>query len=117
MGSAQPARTDVIAQPHCITNAVMGWSADAAALRRAGVAVNRLGGCCGLAGNWAWKQGHYDVSVAIAEQSSYLPCAESSRETVVLADGIIYLSHPVEQLTGRHGTHLAELLASALPRE
>ena len=34
----------------------------------AGARVTRLGGCCGLAGNWGVERGHHDVSVAIAEQ-------------------------------------------------
>jgi Fe-S oxidoreductase len=106
--------TDVIAQPHCHHHAVMGWSADASALHRAGVVVNRLGGCCGLAGNWGVERGHYDVSVAIAEQQLLPAVRESGRETVVLADGFSCRTQ-LEQLTGRHGTHLAELLAGALP--
>ena len=107
--------TDVIAQPHCHHHAVMGWSTDASALARAGVAVNRLGGCCGLAGNWGVERGHYGVSVAIAEQQLLPAVRGASRETVVLADGFSCRTQ-LEQLTGRHGTHLAELFAGALPR-
>ena len=32
--------------------------------------VTRLGGCCGLAGNWGVERGHHDVSVAIAEPAA-----------------------------------------------
>ena len=46
----------------------MGWDADAALLARAGAQVERVGGCCGLAGNFGMERGHYDVSVAVAEQ-------------------------------------------------
>jgi len=105
--------TDVIAQPHCHHHAVMGWSADASALHRAGATVTRLGGCCGLAGNWGAERGHYDVSVAIAEQQFLPAVRDSGRETVVLADGFSCRTQ-LEQLTGRHGTHLAELLARGL---
>ena len=35
---------------------------------RAGATVTRLGGCCGLAGNFGVERGHYDVSVTVAEQ-------------------------------------------------
>ena len=93
----------------------MGWSTDASALARAGVAVNRLGGCCGLAGNWGVERGHYGVSVAIAEQQLLPAVRGASRETVVLADGFSCRTQ-LEQLTGRHGTHLAELFAGDLPR-
>ena len=56
-----------MAQPHCHHHAVMGWQADAALLREAGADVQRLGGCCGLAGNWGVERGHHEVSVAVAE--------------------------------------------------
>src|SRR3712207_8667886 len=47
---------------------VLGWAADEALLARAGARVTRLGGCCGLAGNWGVERGHHDVSTAIAGQ-------------------------------------------------
>ena len=59
---------EVVAQPHCHHHSVLGWSADAALLADAGASVTRLGGCCGLAGNWGVERGHHDVSVAIAGQ-------------------------------------------------
>lgn len=108
--------TEVIAQPHCHHHAVMGWSADASVLHRSEVAVTRLGGCCGLAGNWGVERGHHDVSVAIAEQQFLPAVRDSDRETVVLADGFSCRTQ-LEQLAGRRGTHLAELLASAIPDE
>jgi hypothetical protein len=46
----------------------MSWGANARLLRDAGAEVTRLGGCCGLAGNFGVEKGHYDVSVAVAEQ-------------------------------------------------
>ena len=43
-------------------------------LQAAGAEVSRLSGCCGLAGNFGVEKGHYDVSVAVAEQQ-LLPIA------------------------------------------
>ena len=94
----------------------VGWSADASLLGRAGAEVTRLGGCCGLAGNWGVERGHYDFSVAIARQQLLPAVRDSARETVVLADGFSCRTQ-LEQIAGRHGTHLAELLASAIPHE
>ena len=54
-------------QPHCHHASVIGWEADAALLARTGATVTRVGGCCGLAGNFGVEQGHYEVSVAVAE--------------------------------------------------
>jgi Fe-S oxidoreductase len=104
---------EVVAQPHCHHASVLGWSADAALLRRAGARVTRLGGCCGLAGNWGVERGHHDVSVAIAGQQ-LLPAVEAlGPDGVVLADGFSCRTQ-LDQLAGRRGLHLAELLARSL---
>ncbi len=79
--------TNVVAQPHCHHHAVMGWEVDAALLARAGAAVDQVGGCCGLAGNFGMEKGHYEVSVAVAEQQLSPCAAQAEPETPVLADG------------------------------
>jgi Fe-S oxidoreductase len=104
---------EVVAQPHCHHAAVLGWSADEALLHRAGARVTRLGGCCGLAGNWGVERGHHDVSVAIAEQQLLPAVRELPEDAVVLADGFSCRTQ-LDQLAGRRGLHLAELLASRL---
>lgn len=105
--------TEIVAQPHCHHHAVMGWGADAVLLRNAGAQVQRLGGCCGLAGNFGVERGHYDVSVAVAG-AQLVPAVEAaSEDTVVLADGYSCRTQ-IGDLTSRRGTHLAELLASRL---
>jgi FAD/FMN-containing dehydrogenase/Fe-S oxidoreductase len=103
---------EVVAQPHCHHHSVMGWSADAALLADAGASVTRLGGCCGLAGNWGVERGHHDVSVAIAGQQLLPAVADLSADGVVLADGFSCRTQ-LDQLGQRRGVHLAELLARA----
>jgi Fe-S oxidoreductase len=103
---------EVVAQPHCHHHSVMGWSADAALLADAGARVTRLGGCCGLAGNWGVERGHHDVSVAIAGQQLVPAVTDLAPEAVVLADGFSCRTQ-LEQLGERRGVHLAELLARA----
>jgi FAD/FMN-containing dehydrogenase/Fe-S oxidoreductase len=105
--------THVVAQPHCHHASVLGWSADARLLQRAGARVTRLGGCCGLAGNWGVERGHHDVSVRIAEQQLLPAVREAGDDAVVLADGFSCRTQ-LDQLAGRRGLHLAELLARAL---
>jgi Fe-S oxidoreductase len=103
---------EVLAQPHCHHHAVLGWETDHALLTSAGADVQRLGGCCGLAGNWGVERGHHDVSVAVAE-TALLPAVRGlDDEAVVLADGFSCRTQ-LDQLAGRTGVHLAELLASA----
>jgi FAD/FMN-containing dehydrogenase/Fe-S oxidoreductase len=102
----------VVAQPHCHHHAVMGWEADAQVLAIAGVDVQRLGGCCGLAGNWGAEKGHYDVSVAVAEHSLLPAIRSRAPDTIVLADGFSCRTQ-VADLTGTGSLHLAELLDPA----
>jgi Fe-S oxidoreductase len=102
-----------LVQPHCHQHAVLGFDADRALLRRAGARVETVGGCCGLAGNFGVERGHYDVSVAVANQA-LLPAVEAADpDTVLLADGFSCRTQLAE-LADRRGRHLAELLAEHL---
>lgn len=102
---------EVLAQPHCHHHAVMGWNADRALLTRAGARVTSIGGCCGLAGNFGAERGHYDVSVAVAEDQLMPALRATSPATVVLADGFSCRTQ-IEHLSDARGVHLAELLAA-----
>jgi len=100
-----------VAQPHCHHHAVLGWDTDAALLAAAGAAVHRVGGCCGLAGNFGMERGHYEVSVAVA-RTALLPALAGVHDGngVVMADGFSCRTQ-IHQLAGRRAYHLAELLA------
>jgi FAD/FMN-containing dehydrogenase/Fe-S oxidoreductase len=114
-GWTPPDLSDVtgVAQPHCHQHAVLGWDADAALLREAGAQVKPVGGCCGLAGNFGVEQGHYDVSVAVAE-TALLPAVRSAGpDATVLADGFSCRTQ-LDQLAAVRGKHLAEVLAEHL---
>lgn len=105
--------TDVVAQPHCHHHAVMGWNADEALLTKAGARVDRLSGCCGLAGNFGVEKGHYEVSVAVAQQQLLPAVQNAGAHTVILADGYSCRTQ-LADLSPRHGIHLAELLSAAI---
>ena len=99
----------VIAQPHCHQHAVMGYDADLAVMTAAGASTQTLAGCCGLAGNFGMERGHYEVSVAVAEQA-LLPALRAAPEgAVLLADGFSCRTQ-AGQLAGWPAVHLAELL-------
>ena len=80
----------------------------------AGAEVARVGGCCGLAGNFGMEKGHYDVSVAVAE-TQLLPAVRARDDAVVLADGLS-CRHQLADLAGVPAIHLAELLADRITR-
>ena len=115
----QPPRLDGVrglAQVHCHQHAVLGWTADAQLLERAGAEVERLdSGCCGLAGNFGFTAGHGEVSRALAEQVLLPRLRDAPDDAVVLADGFSCRTQ-IDQLdrTGHHGLHLAQLLARGL---
>ncbi len=103
--------TTVVAQPHCHHASVLGWEADERLLRRAGATVTRVPGCCGLAGNFGMEQGHYEVSVAVAETNLLPAVRDAGPGTVVLADGLS-CRHQLADLADVRAVHLVELLAS-----
>jgi Fe-S oxidoreductase len=112
----QPPRIDAdsISQTHCHQHATSGFSADSALLEAMGVDNTVLNsGCCGLAGNFGFECGHYDVSVAAGEQVLLPAVRAAGPDTVVLADGFSCRTQ-IAQQTERSGTHLAELIARAL---
>ncbi|WP_448435990.1 FAD-binding and (Fe-S)-binding domain-containing protein [Mycolicibacterium setense] len=106
---------EILAQPHCHHHAVMGWSADHTLLSRAGAKVTAIGGCCGLAGNFGAERGHYDVSVAVAEDQLMPAIRATSFDAVLLADGFSCRTQ-IEHLSDARGMHLAELLAGRQAR-
>jgi FAD/FMN-containing dehydrogenase/Fe-S oxidoreductase len=99
----------IIAQPHCHHHAVMGYAADLAILRAAGASVETLAGCCGLAGNFGMERGHYEVSVAVAEQALLPALRAAPPGTLLLADGFSCRVQ-ADHLAGWPALHLAELL-------
>jgi FAD/FMN-containing dehydrogenase/Fe-S oxidoreductase len=100
-----------IAQIHCHQHAELGKDADLRLLAKAGVQVDLPpdSGCCGLAGNFGFERGHYDVSVAVAERGLAPAVRAAEPDTIVLADGFSCRTQ-IEQLTGRRAVHLAEVL-------
>ncbi|MGP3975669.1 FAD-binding and (Fe-S)-binding domain-containing protein [Streptomyces sp. 8N114] len=104
-----------ISQTHCHQHATSGFGADSTLLAAMGVSNSVLdSGCCGLAGNFGFERGHYDVSVAAGEEVLLPAVRAAAPDTVVLADGFSCRTQ-IAQQTERSGTHLAQLMARALP--
>ncbi|GAA3525905.1 FAD-binding and (Fe-S)-binding domain-containing protein [Aeromicrobium panaciterrae] len=101
--------THVVVQPHCHQASVMGFDADMALLESTGATIQRLSGCCGLAGNFGVEKGHHEVSVAVAELQ-LLPALRNARaDTIVLADGFSCRTQ-LKDLADHSALHLAQLL-------
>ncbi|NDZ97356.1 FAD-binding oxidoreductase [Streptomyces sp. SID6673] len=111
----------VTLQTHCHEHAVFGATTGAAVLQSLGVEVHTADGCCGVAGNFGFEQGHYEVSVAVAEHA-LAPALRSAPDRPVITDGFS-CAMSVDHLTATDpaisstGLHLAELLTrGATPR-
>ncbi|MGW3424768.1 FAD-binding and (Fe-S)-binding domain-containing protein [Streptomyces phaeochromogenes] len=113
-----PPRLDrpVVGQTHCHQHAILGDAPDRRLRTAAGLTGELSGGCCGLAGNFGFEKGHYEVSVACAEEQLLPAVRAAGDEPVVLADGFSCRTQleQLERLGGRRGRHLAEVLAEGL---
>ncbi|WP_330289016.1 FAD-binding and (Fe-S)-binding domain-containing protein [Streptomyces sp. NBC_00576] len=113
-----PPRVDrpATGQTHCHQHAVLGDAADRRLREAAGLTGELAGGCCGLAGNFGFEKGHYEVSTACAEERLLPAVREAGEGAVVLADGFSCRTQ-LQQLGGVRGRHLAEVLAEKLETE
>ncbi|MDO5677807.1 MAG: FAD-binding and (Fe-S)-binding domain-containing protein [Propionibacteriaceae bacterium] len=100
----------IVAQPHCHHASVIGWAKDEAILKATGADIMRVGGCCGLAGNFGVEIGHHEVSVKVFEHDLG-PAVEAHPNAIVLADGFSCQTQ-LTSLAGRSSMSLAELLAT-----
>ncbi|MFE6922520.1 FAD-binding and (Fe-S)-binding domain-containing protein [Nocardia sp. NPDC057663] len=110
-GWQPPRRTGetVVVQPHCHQHAVGGFAAERRILAAMGVTVDELAGCCGLAGNFGMQKGHYDVSVAVAENALLPALRTAPPGAIFLADGFSCRTQAA-QLAGICGVPLASYL-------
>jgi FAD/FMN-containing dehydrogenase/Fe-S oxidoreductase len=103
-----------LVQVHCHQHADLGADDDRAVLKALGVDATVLdSGCCGLAGNFGFEKGHYEVSMACAERV-LLPAVRAAEPGVeVLADGFSCRTQ-LRQAGQREPVHLAQLAVRAL---
>jgi len=108
-----PISAGVLIQRHCHAHAILGFEAEDRLLDKATDHYEIIdGGCCGLAGNFGFEKGHYDVSLACAERAMLPAIRSAAPGTHIVADGFSCQTQ-VEQALGTRPVHLAELLATA----
>ncbi|MCX0269189.1 FAD-binding oxidoreductase [Nocardia zapadnayensis] len=107
--------TAAMVQPHCHQHAVLGYDRDRRLLEATGSRVEILdAGCCGLAGNFGFERGHYEVSVACAEDALLPAVRGRAPGTEVVADGFSCRTQLRHLAPDTRPRHLAEVLAEAL---
>ena len=103
-----------LVQIHCHQHAELGTEADHAAMTALGIDAEVLdSGCCGLAGNFGFEKGHYDVSMACAERVLLPAVRAADPDVAVVADGFSCRTQ-LRQAGTREPVHLARLAARAL---
>jgi Fe-S oxidoreductase len=113
-GAVTGERQRALVQVHCHQHAELGTDADRAAMAALGIDAEVLdSGCCGLAGNFGFEEGHYEVSMACAERVLLPAVRAADAGTEVLADGFSCRTQ-LRQAGTREPVHLAQLAARAL---
>jgi FAD/FMN-containing dehydrogenase/Fe-S oxidoreductase len=110
---------EAVLQTHCHEHAVFGTETQRRVLDRLGIRRKEAIGCCGLAGNFGFEAGHYEVSMAVAEQALAPQLRTAGAGPAVLADGfscatqIDHLRRIGAVQSGAPPRHLAQLLDDA----
>lgn len=105
---------EALVQTHCHQHAVIGFDADRSVMAAAGIkATVPDSGCCGLAGNFGFERGHYEVSRAAGERVLLPAVRDAAPTTAIVADGFSCRTQ-ITHGTSRQPVHLAQLLAAAL---
>jgi FAD/FMN-containing dehydrogenase/Fe-S oxidoreductase len=111
---ADGATRRALVQVHCHQHAELGTDDDRAVMAALGVEAEVLdSGCCGLAGNFGFERGHYEVSMACAERVLLPAVRAAEPDVAVLADGFSCRTQ-LRQAGTREPVHLAQLAATVL---
>ena len=70
-------------------------------------------GCCGMAGSFGYEKEHYDISMAIGEQTLFPAIRKAKKEIVIAATGTS-CRHQIKDGTARDAFHPVQLLLKAL---
>ncbi|MEU5468730.1 FAD-binding and (Fe-S)-binding domain-containing protein [Kocuria salsicia] len=109
--------SSAVCQVHCHEKSLGDYSPELTVLGELGVDTSVVGGgCCGLAGNWGFEPGHYEVSQRLGERNLFPAIRSAEPGTIVLADGFSCRTQ-IAQGTDAEGVHLAQVMRAALRAE
>ena len=102
---------------HCHQKSVLNMTDEEAVLRRLGVAYEMPApGCCGMAGAFGFEKEKYPVSLAIGELELLPAVRNTPPDWLIIANGFS-CREQIQQYTGRHALHLAEVIQLAMREE
>ncbi len=101
---------------HCHQKSIMKMTDEEAVLERIGIDFEApAAGCCGMAGAFGFEKEKYDVSLAIGELELLPAVRKIPADWLIIADGFS-CREQIQQCTGRHALHLAEVMQLALSK-
>jgi FAD/FMN-containing dehydrogenase/Fe-S oxidoreductase len=101
---------------HCHQKAVLNPDAARNVLKKMGLDFEEpQQTCCGMAGSFGFEAPHYGVSMEIAELGLFPAIRRATERTPIVADGFSCRTQ-IEEGTGRHALHMAELILMAFER-
>jgi FAD/FMN-containing dehydrogenase/Fe-S oxidoreductase len=107
---------EALCQVHCHQKSALGYDPELSVMEKLGVNTTVIGGgCCGLAGNWGFEPGHYEISQTLGERELFPAIRNASDGTLVVADGFSCRTQ-IAQGTSADGVHLAQIMLKALNR-
>lgn len=106
---------EILFHGHCHQKALVGSAPSLRVLKSIpGLHVTEVdSGCCGMAGAFGYEREHYDLSLAIGERR-LIPAVKGAPDAEIVADGVS-CRQQILHTTGRHASHLVEILARAIP--
>ena len=103
-----------IVHGHCHQKALLGMGADMALLAQLGIKAELIdSGCCGMAGTFGFKPGHYALSLRAGELDLLPAVRKATDDTLVVASGYS-CREQIDQCTERRALHVAEIARLAL---
>jgi FAD/FMN-containing dehydrogenase/Fe-S oxidoreductase len=99
---------------HCHQKSVLKMTDEEAVLRRLGVDYEiPAPGCCGMAGAFGFEEKKYSLSIAIGELELLPAVRRAAPDWLIIANGFS-CREQIQQSTGRHALHLAEVIQLAM---
>lgn len=108
---------EILLHGHCHQKALAGLEPTAFLLNLpAHYSVEAIpSGCCGMAGSFGYEAEHYELSMAIGEQTLFPAVRQAGKETIIAAPGTS-CRHQIADGTGRKALHPVEILWAALKK-
>ncbi len=112
-----PLHRKALMHGHCHQKAIFGMDHEQQLLQKMGLDLTILDdGCCGMAGSFGFATSKYEISMKIGESGVLPKVRAASRDDLIIADGFSCRTQ-IEQATGRHALHLAQVLRLAGPHD